>query len=236
MSFLDELAEEVDSTGAPRVRDALGPYVVEDIGIEGQERGVVLLLESPHSMEVCRGHPLAGDSGLYVTRALSSTLSIPEAAENCPLGGILYEPGRRDVPSLRRIGLMNVSRLPMQSSVYPENVQGNFDRALFSPLKRLRDPAAVTPTNQTRTMAIKRIIVRDLRRRIECAAPNAYFIPCGAVARAFFCKATRDQGGQPLDAQHTSLLVPHPSRGQWAKAEHAVTITCLRGEIESRIR
>ncbi len=227
LSFLDELPR----TDYWRERDdrphlaSLTPYVVDDIRCgEPDGPNVILLLESPHTVEVCRGHPLAGQSGADVTKALRSVVNVPNCPDDCPFGEVLQEPAIDD--RLKRFSVMNVSQLPMQSAAYLCPVRRAFDAILFSKFKTLRQPGAVNRVNRDATKEIKCLLIEDLKNRIQLTRSDAFFVPCGQVARDFFANANVIHR-----QRQSSLIVPHPSRGQWRYSRNRDVLCQLRNEI-----
>lgn len=226
MSFLDALLRTNYWRGLeePPHLASLTPYVVDDIR-RGEPDGpnIVLLLESPHTVEVCRGYPLAGQSGADVTKALRPVVNVPEGPDDCPFGEVLQDPAIDD--RLRRFSVMNVSQLPMQSAAYLCPVRRTFDAILFSKFKTLRQSGAVNRNNRIATCEIKCLLIEDLKNRIQLTRDDAFFVPCGDVARDFFAKANVIH-----QRRKTNETIPHPSRGQWRDINR--TELCqLRNEI-----
>ena len=153
MSFIDAVAASPEWRDACEEREqapdltSLAPYVVDDIRVECAEAGqVILLLESPHTLETCRGFPLAGPSGLAVATHLRSTLRIPGDVPNCPIGDVLRNHRCND--HLRKTGVMNVSQLPMQSTAYLCEARAEFDELLFRRLKHHLQQSEGRETNR----------------------------------------------------------------------------------------
>ena len=212
MSFLvslkasKEWQRACDTSGSLPDLDELEQYVVHDIDVERTDVDhAIMLLESPHDLETCRGFPLAGSSGLAVARQLRSVLCVPDEVANCPLGDILRNHRCND--RLRRIGVMNVSQLPMQESPYLCEVRSKFHEPLFTRFSTI----LINPKAKTRrdylTARIESLLVECLRTRIK-TAPNAFWILCGKVAEAFFCKAKMSLRKEETPCHYR---VPHPS-------------------------
>ena len=230
MSILDELRDSDDWIGPANRPDLnrLIQYVVDDIPPRELGRSnVILLLESPDIVEVCRRHPLAGKSGKGVTVALREILDIPDNVPNCPFGELLQYPLLDE--RLRNFGVMNVSQLPMQSSAYPCPVQRDFDTVLFNRFKRLRIPEAIRSNkNHARNRAIKQLLVTHLEARLQRTHQAAYIVPCGNVARAFFTLANVNRNRPPRD-------IPHPSFGQWQRRRNRANLNVLRQQIDAHL-
>ena len=227
MSFLDRLLRTNywRQLNDPPHLASLTPYVVHDIPC-GAPNGpnIILLLESPHTVEVCRGYPLAGQSGADVTNALRAVVNVPESPGDYPFGEVLQDPAIDD--SLKRFGVMNVSQLPMQSAAYLCPVRRTFDAILFSKFKTLRQSGAVSRNNRQATRDIKCLLIEDLKYRIQLTRPDAFFVPCGHVARDFFAKANITHRRRKANS-----TIPHPSRGQWRHDNNKDVLRRLRNEI-----
>ena len=227
LSFLDELSRTNYWRGLnePPDLDSLASYIVHDIPC-GEPTGlkVILLLESPHTVEVCRGYPLAGRSGADVTNALRPIVNVPESPADCPFGEVLQDPAIDD--RLMGFGVMNVSQLPMQSAAYLCPVRRAFDAILFNRFRTLRQRGAVNRENRPATCEIKYLLIEDLKNRIRLTRTDAFFVPCGHVARDFFARANASH-----QWRKTNLIIPHPSRGQWWHRNNQAVLCQLRNEI-----
>ena len=242
MSFLqslrasEEWGEACEELEANPDLTNLERYVVADIDVEHDNAGhAILLLESPHALETCRGFPLAGNTGLEVAAHLRSVLHIPEDLPNCPLGDILQNHRCND--RLRRIGTMNVSQLPMQSSAYLCAARSEFDELLFSHLRAIRDRPKARGRRgglpQLRKR-IDRLLLECLKSRIEATNQNTLWILCGDVAQAFFDKACCALG-RARDRENEAC-VAHASRNQWGSIDdEPESVRCMKRKIERRL-
>ena len=139
LSFLDKLIRSGYWRGLNQPPDlgSLTRYVVRDIPCGTPSgAGVILLLESPNTIEVSRGYPLAGRSGADVTSVLGPIAGIPESPDDRPFGAVLQAATLDD--RMKGFGVINVSQLPMQSAAYPYPVRRAFDAILFNKFKTLR--------------------------------------------------------------------------------------------------
>ena len=216
MSFIESLnasTEWRNACGAEEVAPDLTEierYIVDDIAAEpDQPRQVILLLESPHTLEACRGFPLAGTSGLAVAKHLRSVSCIPEPLSGCPLGDILRHHRCHD--RLRSIGVKNVSQLPMQSSAYLCGARLEFHE-LFRGFRTIRNNPKAETRGDLLTQQIECLLVLCLKSRILESPPSALWILCGNVAKEFFRKASR-----LLRDARQCCEVPHPSNSGWGK-------------------
>ena len=204
----------------------LDRYVVQDI-LPSQETpgNLVLLLESPHRLEVCRQHPLAGESGLDVTDTLSDVLQLAHSDRYCPFGGVLTAEARTRTRPLVGIGIMNASQLPMQSDPYLPPVRNLFCSLLACFTTIRGGPDAKTRIDAL-TAEVERLLLCDLRARVRATSPTTCFVLCGLVARHLYDKAVEGTGNL-----RPTINVPHPSYGQWKQPEHAQRLDFLKHSI-----
>ena len=218
MSFLCELERSTpwqraihDVQCRPSLQ-TLASYVVEDV--LPRNTRIVLLLESPHTKEVCDRYPLAGDSGVDVTRSLRELLELDDGR---PFGRIIHGARNNEDGRLSQIGIMNVSPMPLQSGAYCD-VPGVFKKLLFEHFERIRDDPYRRYRKCPVATEIDRLLVAGLKSRFDQLPPETVFIPCGHVAEAFQLKAT-------------TTFVPHPSNGQWLRPRHQTAITWVKTRI-----
>lgn len=115
---------------------SLEDHLVNDLTDHLQPRNcnTILLTESPHESEVFRRHPLAGQAGAIVAGAFVGTM-----------GEILDCERFDDTPLkiFRRMGVMNISRLPFQRKAYKNVVDALCEtdcnlKALLCNLKKIK--------------------------------------------------------------------------------------------------
>ena len=198
---------------------SLARFLVPDIGTDRNGLRVVLLVESPHTHEICCGYPLAGVSGTRIRNALNRHYTERlhrRSLPNQPIGRLVHD----ENPNLLRLGIMNVSQLPFQGIAYrpfrnnaceygciPREENDCRDHPQWNNytghMNTIRKPAQTRrdPNRQTLDDAI----VEDLRGRLSNLFeinPNAKLVICGEVAAAFYMKAC-------------GAYLPHPSRSNW---------------------
>ena len=184
---------------------------------------VVLLLESPHKVEVRAGRPLAGNSGASVTRDLGENVgeNVPAMRGVAGAVGDLVANGDRRVSWL---GIMNASRLPLQAGAYRANgadrpvdipAWSEFERCLRYIKPRSKKPPQekpdrpVTERNEA-ALLMERAIVRDLQERLDGipAGNDLLLVCCGEFAQRIF-ERTRVRDTIRI------AYAPHPARNQW---------------------
>ena len=242
MPILDDIAAALDRE-ADELQIDLGDRMVED-SLDEAELRTVLLFESPGNDEISHGHPLAGYSGREVTKAFSDHhpdfVSLDE-----PIGCLLrrlHDDGTVEqlsdaaLTSLNSLGLMNVSRLPLQSAAYCVDVRANYNDLLcyFEAIKTtlegkevargveyIRNLNADLPSSQV-YLALRDDLIHRLPQ-----GQNVDVVPCGKVASVFYYWATLNANDDiPND------FVPHPSHGWWSRRRGRVQR--LVADIHSR--
>ena len=207
----DCLVQSLGRTFGRRLARFVGSSVVPDLPT-GDWNGVrvILLLESPHTDEVPRGRPLAGDSGNSVAERL---------AENIPaMHGVVGAVGdlvASGDPRVSWLGIMNTSRFPLQAGPYLESDAGRpadipawseFTRCL--PYVRY-EKRPVTERNEA-ALLLERAIADDLQERLDRipTGNDLLLVCCGVVAQRMF-ERTRVR-----DAIRV-VYAPLPSSKQW---------------------
>ena len=211
------------------ITSAFDGYVMDDFCTTQPAPRTILLLESPHVDEVSAGHPLAGLSGRFVTEALRRNVPIrteldrlvrgnPNLNGSEAIGRIL-----QCCPQTLRLGLMNSSRLPLQIKAHCDDnwrLHGEF--LCFLELVKYRPKLlSIEPTN--RPSRIFRVLLNDLKSRLERLPEDALIVACGKVARAFIAGAINLEGyrgvaqihGRKVGHWNKNRKVPHPSYGHW---------------------
>ena len=212
----DRLVRDVGGIFGRRLARFVESSVVPDLP-EGDWGGVkvVLLLESPHKVEVRAGRPLVGRSGASVTKDLGE--NVPAMRGVAGAVGDLVANGDRRVSWL---GIMNASRLPLQASAYPANgADHRVDIPAWSEFERcLRyvrgDERPVTERNEA-ALLMERAIVRDLQERLDGipVENDLLLVCCGKFAQSIF-ERTRVRDTIRI------AYAPHPSIGRWRQPKY----------------
>ena len=232
MPLWNGLATALGREAADLVED-LGGRTVMDTLVGAEALRTVLLCESPHHAEISHGHPLAGGSGETVTRAFARNLDEFEGREE-PIGCLLYRnsqnangqlPPPVNRPVLNSLGLMNVSRLPLDSKAYCLDARRQYSELLcyFEAVKsRLEKKTPEQGIRFLRNLPVDHApsqvyntLRDDLFHRREQLGQNVVIVPCGKVASAFYYWATGNYGYR----DHTIGLIPHPSRNSWQRQQ-----------------
>ena len=244
MTLLTEIADALGSNHGAIERD-FGCYVVGDLVPPAPK--TILLLESPHVYEAPAGHPLAGLSGKAVTRALKQNRLIRPMLERIErvsqgssgdeaIGCILQR-----CPGTLRLGLMNASRLPLQINVYADpdpqepdkwyrwqQLHSEFLCLILQTVKNL--PELLSEEAENHAFRVCRILLNDLKSRLDGLLEDTLVVPCGEVARAFVDVVTNSEEYQGT-AQICDQEVPHPSYSHWTNKQ---VVTSLVNMIHER--
>lgn len=182
---------------------------------------VIMLFESPHIMEVLADHPLAGTSGRRVfdavrTRAANNRTRV--ANNNCPytIGEVLQCRWFDRFPCFQRIGVMNVSRLPLQKKAYPYSIQRQLPSDLLSTFNVIyKHPRVFASRRNRKHRYFAEMVCNDLQDRItrinsRLGARNVEFVTCGEAA-TWYANRLR------ITVRHT---LSHPARGNWRNSNN----------------
>lgn len=250
MSFWADIAAALGRE-ADELEVDLGHMVVED-NLNAARLRTVLLFESPDSDEINHEHPLAGYSGGEVTKAFSRyhpnfgelTEPIGRLLGRLHNGEIIEQLSEGALGSLNSLGLMNVSRLPLQSSAYCFDLRLRYSDLLcyFEAIRARLDgldsgelASGVQYVGSLDARLPPSQVYRALRSDLVCRLPQSEdveVIPCGRVASVFYCWAM-----SPLDAEDYAIpndFVPHPSYGWWSREKYRDRIRELVERVHER--
>ena len=256
MPFWNSLATALGREATDLERK-LGDRIVVDNLVGAAALRTVLLCESPHHAEISHGHPLAGDSGKTVTRAFDRNLDDFNGREE-PIGCLLHryrycclQGANADEqplppvngPVLNSLGLMNVSRLPLNSEAYCLDARMQYREllcyfeAIKTKLEREAPEDGIQFLEQLDGNHAASQVYATLRDELKCRlhrlSQYVMVVPCGKVADAFFRWAIQD-GGYQVCVSRYGCFVPHPSRNSWAQQQYIETIDNLVRTINRR--
>jgi NADH/NAD ratio-sensing transcriptional regulator Rex len=171
---------------------------------------VVFILESPHTDEIKKKYPLAGNSGKAVSKLFN---------QKKPIGALINEKEIKDV------AIVNVCNIPMNISAYKcsdlEKINC-FDLILLNWLRKTigTDRKAIDHNfkdckEEKKEMIEK--IVDDMKARLcrlqsKLKTKQIVVVPCGNVAAAFWKKVVCKNNSVSVIED-----IPHPSRNQWTE-------------------
>lgn len=224
MPLNDGVGEIFMEAEAHAASNSLERFHVEDAGIfvpdtnaVRDELRVVLLVESPHTLEVCHGYPLAGaratSAGRHVRDKLmefGQGLQLPEQ----PIGRLVHQ----GFDAVQGLGIMNVSQLPFQSDAYDCAPWEDGDcrdcpgwNNYIGHMEYIKDKPKPNTRRDPIRQELDDAIAEDLRGRLENLrdGPDVLLVRCGDVARSFCRKATN---GEPAIVMPNTCNLPHPTR------------------------
>lgn len=200
----------------------LGRYIVDDLNLDKAE--VIFVLESPHKDEIEEKHPVAGSSGRAMTKILfPHEKDFKDGKTFKALGKLLYdEKDTEHDHRLNNIGIMNISKIPLQMSAYAcEDIKKNCELLRFFELIRNN------PKERKHNKQLNRIISmikNDFEKRIENRTPQKIIL-CGGFVQEIF------ESIFEFDS-NIHFNVPHPSYGNWSKEKYKSEITTLKEFIQ----
>lgn len=180
----------------------------------------IFILESPHVHELKHQAPVAGSSG----KTMASTL-LGESF-NKPLGLLIKENIASGFKSkrLNKIGIMNVSNIPLQRKAYenPTLIQ-RYD-TFFNLLEKLRTTNQKTTYTSAEMMELQQVLLMWFNQQLETLVDwNCTIVPCGRFAQKFYHLSTvRGDGWKVI------YDVPHPSYNSWNQAKYKQKIEELQ--------
>jgi hypothetical protein len=187
---------------------AFAKFVVPDLVSSTDEVALLLILESPHVDELRTGIPLSGDAGQAALTVLEPVGGPPEA-----LGPSI---ARRHALGDASVGIMNVSRVPLQSAAFSRHrsraAVAHLDWHL---LRRVRSSAKarIDDIIDSPVRVASRLLLPSLQHRIGRVrfSTQATVVPAGKFAQQYWNSLVN----RPSVA---ALPIPHPSNGWWTRA------------------
>lgn len=181
--------------------EKLKNYFVDDLTDVNNE--IIFVLESPHNMEVKNGYPVAGKSGIDMSKVLFDKQE--------SFGKLVYE------KNITNIGIINVCNFPMQMSAYEEldkieKKMDFFEKIRQNPRQRKKD----NPINQ-----VIQEMMENFKNRLSLHADKKIVL-CGNFAISSFESLFEDGDFKKV------LRVPHPSFNNWKKEKYKEVIRKLQ--------
>lgn len=193
-------------------KEYLERYQVEDV-IHDQTV-MLFILESPHTQEIKHGYPVAGNSGLEMTRF------IYQRDTDDALGKIVSQPEKygEDYDGLKKFGLLNVSPAPMQAGGLKAYDLTAGDKKVVEILEKLRVNYKSKRHRNQEWNQVKEIILANFKRRLVSVLNSClgmkYLVPCGKLATNYL-DLVKD-ADQVIANKEIISDIPHPSFNQWS--------------------
>lgn len=182
---------------------------------------LVFVFESPHVAELAVGLPVVGPSGANALRLLRTDSSTGDS-----LGHFVE---RRQLAGDPRIGIMNVSNVPLQAGAFKGSEAPGLADEDWTLIERVRSSTARSVATMRGDEARKMAegIASGFHSRVSAmTSVNSGFrmVTAGAFAR-------RMVDALPIDLTRPPLRVPHPSFNQWnwARNQERPDLIELRG-------
>lgn len=180
----------------------------------------IFILESPHIQELKYQAPVAGPSGKTMAAKLLGEVY------NQPLGLLIkqnVESGNTD-ERLRKIGVMNVSNIPLQRKGYDDETLLRRYESFFDLLEKLRTANQKTTYASKQMNELQHVLLSRFNVQLEKLLDRkCTIIPCGRFAQKFLKLST--VSGKEWTIVHD---VPHPSYNSWNQAKYKQKIAELQ--------
>ncbi|RBW67701.1 hypothetical protein [Bacillus taeanensis] len=188
-----------------------------------QQSDFIFILESPHVQELKHGVPVAGTSGGTMSKNLFGEQF------NKPLGLLLKKnlEETKNRPTLNRIGLVNVSNIPMQKAAYHDkNIQKEY-APFFEMLEAIRTSNQKDTYKDEELNLLQHVLIERFNDHLKpIINRKCTIIPCGKFAQKFFRLAN-------VKGENWNIIddVPHPSYNSWSRERYAAVIQKVKDAL-----
>ncbi len=196
-------------------KEYLNKYKVDDV--INRESKMIFILESPHTQEMKYGYPVAGDSGIEMTKFIYGNQF------NDAFGKLVSQPQKynEEYNGLNRFSIMNVVSAPMQKGGLRAYNLTEDDEKIITILEKLRVNYKTKEHRSNDWNRVKKILINDFKRRLLTINKEnsrlKYFVSCGKFASNYL-NLINDEEGLIKDKDIVSGI-PHPSFNQWRHYE-----------------
>lgn len=180
--------------------EKLKNYFVDDL--LHVENKVIFVLESPHTQEVKNGYPVAGKSGVDMSKVLFD--------KDEAFGKLVYE------KKVTNIGIVNVCNYPMQMAAYDIPSSTCSEMEFFEKIRQ--NPQQRKKENPINSVIQK--MMQDFKKRIS-VHKDKKIVLCGNFASSTFDSVLKENDFKEV------LRVPHPSFNQWRRQSNKEVIDKL---------
>ena len=193
-------------------KDYLKKYHIEDVLHE--ESVILFILESPHTQEMKYGYPVAGSSGLDMTRF------IYDKGSNDAFGKIVSQSEKYETEydDLRKFGILNVSPAPMQVGGLKAYDLTSSEQDIVEILEKLRVNYKTKKHNKQDWNQVKKIVLNDFKERLVSTLKEypriKYIVPCGKLAETYLNLISDEE---IIAGKRIISSIPHPSFNQWSR-------------------
>jgi len=189
----------------------LKKYKVEDI--INQNSKILFILESPHTQEIKQGYPVAGSSGVDMTKFIYGQ-DYKDA-----FGKIVSQIDKYSdkYSNLSDFSILNVSSAPMQKEGLKTHKLSSNDELVIDILEKLRVNYKSKRHKNKDWNRVKSILLEDFKRRLLLALEQNssidYLIPCGRFAETYLNLIKELE--MSIEERRIISEIPHPSFNQW---------------------
>jgi len=193
-------------------KDYLKKYRIGDVLHE--ESVILFILESPHTQEMKYGYPVAGSSGLDMTRF------IYDRDSNDAFGKIVSQPGKYETKydDLKKFGILNVSPAPMQVGGLKAYDLTSSEQDIVEILEKLRVNYKTKKHNNQDWNQVKKTVLNDFKERLVSTLKEypriKYIVPCGKLAETYLNLISDEE---IIAGKRIISSIPHPSFNQWSR-------------------
>jgi hypothetical protein len=165
----------------------LSVLMVDDL--IGENCEILFILESPHKNELKKRFPVAGESGVN----LSKSVFKKDKYREIPFGKMLNKPYKYPeiADRLNKFAVMNVSQLPLQiNSIESKNLLEELEE-IYSEFKIIRENPFSISRNSNITASLEAAIESDFFNRLDSIIEDnslKKIVPLGAFAHSFYSK------------------------------------------------
>ncbi len=197
------------------VLDYFKNYRIEDV--INLDSKILFILESPHTQEVKNDYPVAGDSGVEMTKFIYGY------DNNDAFGKILANPVeyKNKYKQLHKFSIMNISSAPMQKAALSSYHLSNKEEEVLNILEKLRVNYKTKKHKNSYWNQVKNIIINDfelrLKEYVQQVKGITYIIPCGRLAESYLNLI--DEEIYSVNNIRIISDIPHPSFNQWRYAD-----------------
>lgn len=180
--------------------DRLKNYFVDDL--LHVDNKVIFVLESPHTQEIKNGYPVAGKSGVDMSKVLFD--------KDEAFGKLVFE------KVVTNIGILNVCNYPMQMSAY--DIPSSTCREMEYFEKIRQNPKLRKKANPINSVIQK--MMKDFKNRLSLHVDKKIVL-CGSFAQNAFDGVMNESDFKEV------IRVPHPSFNQWKRQSNKKVIEKL---------
>lgn len=175
------------------------------------------ILESPHIKELKYGVPVAGSSGISMSKHLLGN------DYHQPLGRLVKDhiEQKKQNDWISNIGLLNVCTIPMQKKAYQDESLIEEYHLFFELLEGVRKNNQTDVYRNEQMNEMQEVILQRFRERLNhLKNKSCVMVPCGKFAQKFFRLAA-------VDSKKWTVInhVPHPSYQAWSRKRYETVIT-----------